>query len=258
MDKIYYDSKTGYIGFNKFYLKVKSKFPEINLVRYSQNCGASSSKNTGISMATGNWITFLDSDCLWLAEKLENQKEFIEKFPFYRILQSHEQKHQGWIFEKGLEISSLTLSGLAIEKSLFDEIGNFDESMPACEEYELALRISSRFPVGLDSKFAIEKFVGEDEEDGSQEFLVKEICRVYALLKFYVSTRDMKLKPHVKEMAIKKLKTLCDWAKKRDLSDTLYNFEQILDAIVNETHWKLLIGIEFLVHMMKLDINKTA
>jgi hypothetical protein len=36
-----------------------------------------------------------------------------------------------------------------LRKTLFEEIGRFDETLPACEDYDLWLRISARYPVHL-------------------------------------------------------------------------------------------------------------
>ena len=44
------------------------------------NSGAAVARNTALKMAEGRWIAFLDSDDLWLPEKLERQIQFmIEK-----------------------------------------------------------------------------------------------------------------------------------------------------------------------------------
>ena len=40
------------------------------------NCGAALSRNYAMRVARGEWIAFLDSDDLWLPEKLERQIEF--------------------------------------------------------------------------------------------------------------------------------------------------------------------------------------
>jgi glycosyltransferase involved in cell wall biosynthesis len=47
---------------------------------YQPNKGQSAARNKGIAEATGNWIAFLDSDDIWLPEKLELQVRAIEQF----------------------------------------------------------------------------------------------------------------------------------------------------------------------------------
>ena len=51
----------------------------IKYLKNEKNSGAAVSRNRALREATGKWIAFLDSDDLWLPEKLEKQIEFMEK-----------------------------------------------------------------------------------------------------------------------------------------------------------------------------------
>ena len=53
------------------------------------------------------------------------------------------------IFERSLGLCLISPSAVMIKKPLFDAVGVFDENLPACEDYDLWLRISSRYPVHL-------------------------------------------------------------------------------------------------------------
>ena len=64
--------------------KYAQEYPE--KVRYlehecHENRGMSATRNLGISNAKGKYITFLDSDDIWLPEKLERQVEILESYP---------------------------------------------------------------------------------------------------------------------------------------------------------------------------------
>lgn len=56
--------------------------PRIKYQCLTKNSGAAIARNTALRMATGRWIAFLDSDDLWLPQKLEKQIEFMEEYGF--------------------------------------------------------------------------------------------------------------------------------------------------------------------------------
>lgn len=60
--------------------KVVEQFANDSRIKYhclERNSGASVARNTGLKLAKGRWIAFLDSDDLWLPEKLERQIQFM-------------------------------------------------------------------------------------------------------------------------------------------------------------------------------------
>lgn len=49
------------------------------IYRYKENGGAATARNLAMSLATGEYIAFLDSDDIWLPTKTEKQISFMEK-----------------------------------------------------------------------------------------------------------------------------------------------------------------------------------
>lgn len=56
-----------------------SEDARIHLVRNSSNIGVAESRNTGLKLCTGKYVALLDSDDLWLPDKLERQIDRLEE-----------------------------------------------------------------------------------------------------------------------------------------------------------------------------------
>lgn len=64
---------------------VESFLPDnrIKYIKNEKNSGAAVSRNRALCEAKGKWIAFLDSDDVWLPEKLEKQIAFMEKNDYH-------------------------------------------------------------------------------------------------------------------------------------------------------------------------------
>ena len=143
------------------------------------NQGVSAARNLGIAAATGSLIAFLDSDDLWLPAKLARQVDFFRAHPQALICQTQEtwvrngvrvnpkkrhRKRSGMIFEPSLELCLVSPSAVMLRRELLDVVGCFDVSLPACEDYDLWLRIGSRWPIFLMDEPLILKHGGHADQ----------------------------------------------------------------------------------------------
>ena len=192
-----------------------------NIKVFSQkNKGVSAARNRGIAEASGKFIAFLDSDDLWLSQKLSVQIEFFNQTPDALICQTEEvwirnglrvnpkkrhKKPSGMIFKPSLELCLVSPSAVMIQRSLFDRVGKFDETLPACEDYDLWLRISCRFPIHLIDAPLIIKRGGHDDQLSSRAGLDK--FRIKAIEKIIKSGL---LSDDQHRAAVKMLKKKCD------------------------------------------------
>lgn len=199
--------------------------------RYQQNQGVSSARNVGIERAQGEWLAFLDSDDEWLPQKLLLQ--------FERLLVSGHQvshteeiwirngvrvnqmnKHQksgGQIYLDCLPLCAMSPSSIIIHRQVFEQVGTFDESLPACEDYDLWLRIASQFEVDFIAEPCIKKYGGHDDQLSRKHWGMDRF-RVRALDKMLRSDIPLSEQQRVatKNTLREKLIILRNGAQKRD------------------------------------------
>ncbi len=138
----------------------RQKFPQVRYARLDHG-GVSRARNRGLGLAAGEFIAFLDSDDLWLKEKVKVQLNYLKVFPEARFCLTEEiwvrnglrvnqkkkhQKFSGRVLDRVLPLCLLSLSSAMFRRRLFEEIGEFDESLPVCEDYDLGLRIALGHP----------------------------------------------------------------------------------------------------------------
>ncbi|MDD5217603.1 MAG: glycosyltransferase [Candidatus Omnitrophica bacterium] len=210
---------------------VLHEFPDVKYFSF-ENQGPAAARNRGIERASGEWMAFLDSDDEWLPGKLKAQLEFFSQNPDVLICQTEEiwirngrrvnpmkkhKKHGGWIFEACLPLCIVSPSAVMLHRSIFDKIGFFDESLPACEDYDLWLRIAAKYPIGLIETPYIIKYGGHRDQR-SREFPAMDRFRIRSLAKL-LSSKE--LTPDQTKAAVKileeKSRIYCQGARKRGL-----------------------------------------
>jgi len=135
---------------------------------YQSNMGQSRARNAGIAAARGEWIAFLDSDDLWLPDKIEWQVRAIERFKkncgacvsdvrlvnksngmettAFRLLGIHYEDRLGILSEPTVDIAKGSFSmfpqGLVVRSDLARQVGGFDNDLHFEEDHDFLFRLS--------------------------------------------------------------------------------------------------------------------
>ena len=176
-------------------------YPQCRYLR-QPNQGVSSARNLGIASAGGEWIALLDSDDAWRPQKLARQLQALQTAPGVRICHTEEiwirrgvrvnpmHKHAksgGRIFRRCLPRCVISPSSVLLHRTLFEQYGPFDPALPACEDYDLWLRLCAREAViFVDTPLTV-KYGGHADQLSRQHWGMDRF-RVQALEKLLQTT----------------------------------------------------------------------
>lgn len=176
---------------------IQDKFPQIKYL-YQDNQGISTARNLGIIQAINPWIAFLDSDDEWLSDKLVKQRAALFANPDYKICHTDEiwirrgkrvnqmkkhKKHGGDIYTYCLPLCIISPSSVVIHQDIFLEYGVFDIHLPACEDYDMWLRICAFEKVLYLDEPLIKKYGGHSDQLshkywGMDRFRIKALQKI--------------------------------------------------------------------------------
>ena len=175
----------------------------ITVIR-TDNRGPAAARNRGVARSRGSLIAFLDSDDYWLPGKLAAQVAFFADNPEAEICQTeemwvrhgvrvnpcaHHRKPHGNIFDRSVRLCLVSPSAVMMRRDLFERTGGFDPSLPACEDYDLWLRVAVDTPVWLiDRPLVVRR--GGHADQLSQRYWGMDRFRVASLLRLLAS-RDL-------------------------------------------------------------------
>ncbi len=210
---------------------------------YQSNKGVSSARNLGIMQSHGEYIAFLDSDDLWDKQKLEIQMNFLSPHKDFMVCYTDEiwirkgvrvnaknihRKYSGYIYEYCLPLCIISASSILLKRDVIDDIGLFDESLSACEDYDYWLRLCSEYPIYFVNQKLITKRAGHSDQL-SYKYPVMDRFRIFALLKI-LSDNHLKQDQYHKtvQILLKKCHIVKNGAHKRNNKDDVKYYSSII------------------------------
>lgn len=170
-----------------------------------ENGGAAKARNTGVSLATADYIAFHDSDDVWREDKLIKQMSFLKQNPEYGMVYSNFFFHRldgsgysipkdvkpigelsGDIFFTVLINNTVGAPTMVMKKELFEEIGGFDTTLKCLEDWDFTIRFAENYYVGYLDEDLMDAYQQIDgvSANGKEYFSIRcdMICRYKDIL----------------------------------------------------------------------------
>ena len=205
---------------------LKSHFSQVRLLLQT-NRGVSSARNLGIQHSEGKWIAFLDSDDVWHRDKIARQcaelsdtgrlichtEEWWIRHGVRVNPMAKHRKPEGDIFQHCLPLCAVSPSSVLLHRCILNDVGNFDETLPACEDYDMWLRIFARYPVALVKQPCITKYGGHKDQL-SRRYWGMDRFRIVALEKILATPLPAHYRTAALTTLLKKLSIVEKGARK--------------------------------------------
>lgn len=136
-------------------------YKKATYIRLENNGGPAKARNIGIAAGSSEFISLLDADDVWHSRKLERSLNEFKKNPHIAMTCGNYQRFVNRseiynpFYRRKIKINHNTLQqinfvasgSVTIKRDIFDEFGGFDESLYLMEDYDLWLRIATKYPI---------------------------------------------------------------------------------------------------------------
>ena len=108
---------------------VKEQFKEVEVVEQDHTGMPTAGRNTGLKLASSDFITFLDQDDIWPPGTLERHVKVFQEYPEVQLSKGMVSAFVDDIGQRQTPTNQFLLSSLMLRSSVFKEVGRFDETM---------------------------------------------------------------------------------------------------------------------------------
>lgn len=175
--------------------KIERYLPRISYI-YQENAGCGAARNTSILASKGEYVAFLDSDDLWLPDKLRLQVEFMDSNPQFGMVFSdfcmfredqitvcsffQEKKFvdSGDIFGNLIRECFIRPSTILVRREVFQKVGLHDTSLLVSADYDLWLRIAKRYPIAAMSMCLVKYRVHDANLSKAEAIMYSDIIKI--------------------------------------------------------------------------------
>ncbi|HAV43454.1 TPA: hypothetical protein DCX15_05510 [bacterium] len=160
--------------------EVVKRYPD-SRIRYEwfEHRGFPSARNQGLSLITGEYITYLDSDSSWRPEFLEVMIKTLNELPeiemvyctyevIYQILRDGEWqnvnkavKRNSYDYKKLLRANFIELCAALHRKGCLERIGKFDERLDCLVDWDFLIRLGNEYKVGFIDRLMVSSYYRE-------------------------------------------------------------------------------------------------
>lgn len=202
-----------------------NKENRITYVRHKKNKGLAAARNTGIKLAHGKYIAYLDDDDLYYPDHIETLVQLLESNSDYKAAytDAHRayQVNQNGVYvvtkrdvpysfdfdyDRILQTNFVPVLCFLHERTCFDDVGFFDENLKRLEDWDLWIRLSRSFKIAHIKKVTCEfswRTDGTTMTSGQEQEFVKareQIAQKYRSLQSASASQAKFQKPATKNL----------------------------------------------------------
>jgi glycosyltransferase involved in cell wall biosynthesis len=191
----------------------KNVSEKIRLIKHDKNKGLSATRNTGILNSKAEYITFLDADDVWKPTYLEEIKSLIDTFPEAKLFATNYEEvypneviilpknnantiESSQIIEDFFKISLgqplYCACSLCVEKSVFDIVGNYNETITYSEDIDFNIRANLSFKLAYSKKALVSYMIFSENQITNNSLNKKVIPNFNAYEIFVKQNKSLK------------------------------------------------------------------